>query len=207
MNDCISICTTSYNRSQYLAQSLPTLAKIMRDDDELIIVDYASTDGIEAVVKKAMGTKKYRLISEPGPFNFGKGMNRSMMESGGNIVFYTHTEILYPEGFLDELRVRTTEGNAFFPEFYWQTKAGSSEANGKAIGLISIHRKDRKKVLWTEEVDGIPLCSDWMMWDGLITAGLVCTRRRVDGLIHIRHTTNQDVKKVRVKPLGWYRER
>ncbi len=60
---CLSICIATYNRACYIAQTLDSIIPQLEDDVELLVVDGASIDNTEAVVKEyAKGESRIRYI-------------------------------------------------------------------------------------------------------------------------------------------------
>jgi glycosyltransferase involved in cell wall biosynthesis len=196
----ISFCCTNYNRSAMLPEMLKTLAAQQSRDFEFVLTDFHSTDGDLARTLRASGLK-HKLLQVDGPFSRSKGLNAAEEHAGGEIVFFTDTDMLYPKGFMHLLKSRVRPGIAYFPMCYKLNQGcqpvvrGNSKnriaANGNwhtgGYGMCGFNRDDFRRIgRWDES---------FVTWGGedkdihrrARAAGIRTLRSRCLGLLHRWH--------------------
>ena len=91
----ISVVITSYNRMNYLIESLPSVLNQSFKDIEVIVVDDGSKDGTRAYVEFAKESdKRVRYVREPGVGVSG-ARNRGIVESKGEYICFLDSDDLW----------------------------------------------------------------------------------------------------------------
>lgn len=98
MRASVIVCT--YNRAHLLDDLLAALeAELAGADAEIVVVDNASTDGTEAVVRAAAVTVPLQYVLEPR-LGLSHARNRGVVESTGEIVVFIDDDALPAPGWL-----------------------------------------------------------------------------------------------------------
>ncbi len=91
----VSICIPTYNRKDYIFQTLDSVFNQSFKDYEVIIVDDGSTDGTEAAVKEKYPTVKYHWKENGGD---ASARNKLIsLAKGDFITFIDSDDLLFPD--------------------------------------------------------------------------------------------------------------
>ena len=90
----ISVCIPTYNRCSTLRNTISTILDQTYTEFELVVVDNASTDSTEAVIR---GFTDPRIRYVRNPFNVGQieNQNRCIEEAAGEIIAIFHDDDIY----------------------------------------------------------------------------------------------------------------
>ncbi|MEL7517411.1 MAG: glycosyltransferase family 2 protein, partial [Pseudomonadota bacterium] len=91
----ISFIMPTFNRADYIAQSLDAVLAQMSPDDELVVVDDGSFDGTEEAVKPYLGRLRYLRQDNAGK---SVALNRAMEVTGGEYVWICDDDDLLRPG-------------------------------------------------------------------------------------------------------------
>lgn len=107
MQPILSICVVTMNRANQLREALEScLACELPKDTEFIVVDNASTDKTEMVVKELLGASQYHYYYEKETVNLGAG--------GGRFRYYELSRGKYVYGMDDDAVIDTEKNPNFF---------------------------------------------------------------------------------------------
>jgi glycosyltransferase involved in cell wall biosynthesis len=90
----LSICIPTYNRAGMLAETLDTIRRQTYADFELVIVDNASTDNTEEIVR-SIDDPRLRYVKNPENVGLILNQNRAIEEARGELVAVYHDHDLY----------------------------------------------------------------------------------------------------------------
>jgi glycosyltransferase involved in cell wall biosynthesis len=82
----ISVCMATYNGERFIHEQLASILGQLKDGDEVVIVDDASTDSTLAIVE-SFGDERIRIIRQPQNRGVLQTFNRALDEASGDIVF------------------------------------------------------------------------------------------------------------------------
>jgi glycosyltransferase involved in cell wall biosynthesis len=82
----ISVCMATYNGERFIHEQLASILGQLRDADEVVIVDDASTDGTLAIVE-SFGDERIRIVRQPQNRGVLQTFNRALDEASGDIIF------------------------------------------------------------------------------------------------------------------------
>ena len=109
----ISVIITSYNRMNYLVESLPSVLNQTFKDIEVIVVDDGSMDGTKAYVEFIKSRdKRVRYVREPGVGVSG-ARNRGIVESKGEYICFLDSDDLWLPKKL-EIQFRETVSKGYY---------------------------------------------------------------------------------------------
>jgi GT2 family glycosyltransferase len=93
----LSVVVVTYNCTDAVGRSLPPLVEQLREDDELVVVDNASTDGTpEKVRELAPGA----ALIEPGANRgFAAGCNAGAARASGELLLFLNPDAVVSQGF------------------------------------------------------------------------------------------------------------
>jgi len=96
----VSVCMASYNGAAHVVEQLESILAQLGPDDEVVIVDDASTDTSVDVITR-VGDTRIRVI--PSPINEGyvKAFEKALIASRGEYVFLSDQDDLWLPGRLD----------------------------------------------------------------------------------------------------------
>jgi N-acetylglucosaminyl-diphospho-decaprenol L-rhamnosyltransferase len=98
----LSVVTVAFNSREALVRTLPALAQQLDGDDELIVVDNASSDGsAEAVGALAPSAL---LLHQEVNLGFAAGANAGAAEAGGELLLFLNPDAMPLPGFCEAIR-------------------------------------------------------------------------------------------------------
>lgn len=106
--DRLSVIIVAYNSEHALAVSLPGLDGQLRPDDELIIVDNASTDGTAALVRRLAPAAT--LVESALNTGFAGGANAGARHATGDVLVFLNPDATPTERFADAIRSGAERG-------------------------------------------------------------------------------------------------
>lgn len=108
----LSICIATYNRASYISETLDSIILQLDDDVELLVVDGASTDNTEDVVRKFAQTEsriRYVRLSARGGVD--QDYDKSVQLARGEFCWlFTDDDVLRP-GAVNAVKTAITEGH------------------------------------------------------------------------------------------------
>ena len=81
----VSVCMATYNGDAYVAQQLRSILDQLEPDDEIVVVDDASTDATVEVVE-AIGDDRIRVIRQPENRGYVKSFEAAMLAATGEVL-------------------------------------------------------------------------------------------------------------------------
>ena len=130
MSGLVSIIMPSYNTARYIGESIASVKAQTYTDWELIIVDDASTDDTDDVVKRVLSPKIHYLKNER---NCGAAVsrNRALCEARGKwIAFLDSDDLWSPDKLEKQLAFMEKNGYAFS-----YTQYAEIDEDGKSLGV------------------------------------------------------------------------
>ena len=98
----LSLIVVTYNERELVERCLPPLVEQLRDTDELIVADNASSDGtVEAVERVAPGATILRMPENRG---YMSACNAAAGRSSGDILITLDADVIPAPGFCDAIR-------------------------------------------------------------------------------------------------------
>jgi GT2 family glycosyltransferase len=97
----LSVVVVTYNCREAVTRSLPPLVDQLADDDELIVVDNASSDGTAAAVRELAPEA---AVVEPGAnVGFAAGCNAGAERATGTLLLFLNPDTVVTAGFRDAI--------------------------------------------------------------------------------------------------------
>ncbi len=107
----LSVVIVTYNSAAALERTLPALAAELRDGDELIVVDNASSDDS---AKRARALAPSAAIIETGAnLGYGEASNRGAAVASGEVVLFLNPDAVPQEGFRDAIVAPAENGSGW----------------------------------------------------------------------------------------------
>ncbi|KAF0219374.1 MAG: family 2 glycosyl [Geobacteraceae bacterium] len=104
-----SIIILTFNSEKTIANCLSSVARHLRPDDEVIVVDNASEDATVEFVKRFLdGKKPFRLMENPTNLGFSAGTNVGIAASNKPLVVLLNPDTIVTENWLDRLAAHFT---------------------------------------------------------------------------------------------------
>jgi GT2 family glycosyltransferase len=98
----LSVVVVTFNSRDAVAASLPPLLRQLASDDELIVVDNASSDGTPERVRALAPAA--RLIEQPRNTGFAAGCNAGAAAAQGELLLFLNPDAAVAEGFAEAIR-------------------------------------------------------------------------------------------------------
>ncbi len=108
-NPLISVIIPAYNEAKYVWKAIESLLKQTYTPIEIIVVNNASKDSTEEVIKR-YSDKGVKLINSEENLGFGGGCNLGWKESKGPILMFFDADEIYGEDYLKNLITPIIEG-------------------------------------------------------------------------------------------------
>lgn len=103
MADLVTVCITTYNRSNLLPLTIESVQKQTYKDIEIIIVDDASTDDTEEVVSKLLQTDmRIRYIKHDINKGLAAARNTAIFNAKGKYFTFCDDDDIWKENFVEE---------------------------------------------------------------------------------------------------------
>jgi GT2 family glycosyltransferase len=151
----LSVLVVTYQSAPALASLLPALRRELRDDDELVVVDNASSDGSAVLARDAGAT----VVANAGNRGFAAACDQAAAAASGDLLLLLNPDSIPEPGFreaierpwgrgwdgwmglvLDGPVVNTSGGVVHFTGIAWAGEAGApAPADGRAreVGFLS----------------------------------------------------------------------
>jgi GT2 family glycosyltransferase len=97
----VSITIVTWNSARYLRECLASVERQDRRDIEVIVLDNASTDGTQDILREYEA--RFRVIYRPDNTGFAAGQNEAMRAAGGNWILCLNPDVLLSENFVNRL--------------------------------------------------------------------------------------------------------
>jgi len=108
----LSICIATYNRANYIAETLESIIPQLDDDVELLVVDGASTDNTEAVVQKyAQKESRIRYIRLSAKGGVDQDYDKSVELASGEFCWLFTDDDLIKSGAIAAVKAAIKDGN------------------------------------------------------------------------------------------------
>jgi N-acetylglucosaminyl-diphospho-decaprenol L-rhamnosyltransferase len=121
----LSVVIVTHDSRGAIEQTLPALARELREDDELIVVDNASADGTpEAVAELAPGAKLVETGANPG---FAAACNAGAEAASGDLLLLLNPDAVPQPGFREAIERPLADGRG------WDAWMGLVTAEGGRI--------------------------------------------------------------------------
>jgi len=107
----LSICIATYNRASYIGETLDSIIPQLDDDVEILVVDGASTDDTETVVRNFVRNEsRMRYVRLPAKGGVDQDYDKSIELAHGEFCWlFTDDDLLRP-GAVSAVKVAITEG-------------------------------------------------------------------------------------------------
>lgn len=106
----VSIVLINYNGKPLLEQFLPSVANLTYPDYEVIVVDNASTDGSQELIKDHY--PEFKVIQNKKNLGTAQGSNVAIDETKGKYIFWVSNDMEFDPDILDHLVKRCEEDNS-----------------------------------------------------------------------------------------------
>ena len=97
----ISVVIVTYNNADTLGDSLPLLARQMRDGDEIVVVDNASADDSPQLAESSVPDSV--VIRNSRNLGFAAGCNLGAAAASGDLLLFLNPDSRVADGFLDAI--------------------------------------------------------------------------------------------------------
>jgi N-acetylglucosaminyl-diphospho-decaprenol L-rhamnosyltransferase len=133
----LSVVIVTFNSKDAVGRNLPVLLGQLRPDDELVVVDNASTDGTADVVTQvAPNATVLRNETNEG---FASACNRGAERAGGELLLFLNPDAAPASGFVDAIRRPALDGGHGWAAWMGLvTDGGSINTSGGVIHFTGI---------------------------------------------------------------------
>ncbi|MCI1017615.1 glycosyltransferase [Microbacterium sp. C5A9] len=102
----VSVCMATYNGSRYIAEQLSSILAQIGDDDEVVVVDDASSDATVEIIR---AVDDPRIVVHRNEKNAGyvRSFQRAVSLATGDVIVLSDQDDIWIEGRLDALLVAT----------------------------------------------------------------------------------------------------
>lgn len=98
----VSVCMATYNGAAYLREQIDSILAQLRDRDELLIVDDASTDDTRTIIA-SYADSRMRLITNESNLGYVRSFERALSLATGDVMLLSDQDDVWIEGRLDAL--------------------------------------------------------------------------------------------------------
>nr|WP_277348483.1 glycosyltransferase [Planctomonas sp. JC2975] len=106
----VSVCMATYNGATYIREQLDSILSELDIDDEVVVVDDASTDGTVNIVR-AIGDRRIRVFDRAENLGYVRTFEESLLRSRGEYLLLSDQDDVWLPGrvgtMLDVLRTET----------------------------------------------------------------------------------------------------
>jgi N-acetylglucosaminyl-diphospho-decaprenol L-rhamnosyltransferase len=106
-SDALSVVVVTYNSAQDIGATLAALLPQLRPDDEIVVVDNASTDGTPAAVRDVVA--QARLVPSGANLGFAGGVNLGVAEATNPLLLLLNPDAEVLPGCVDVLRATAAD--------------------------------------------------------------------------------------------------
>jgi len=85
MTTTVSVCMATYNGSEYVTHQLQSILDELEDQDEVVVVDDASTDDTVAVIE-ALGDSRIRVIRQESNRGYVRTFESALAAAAGDVL-------------------------------------------------------------------------------------------------------------------------
>ena len=107
----LSVIVVGYESAGALRRTLPALVEELRDDDELIVCDNASSDGTATVARELAPLAV--VLEAGGNVGFGAGCNLAAGHARNELLLFLNPDNLVAKGFRDAIELPLIEGRGW----------------------------------------------------------------------------------------------
>ena len=161
----ISICVALKNRSAIkhgngIIENFPNMVRSiaaleLRDDLELVVVDFGSQDTVFEDWLFDFGLD-INLIRLDEDFSRGRGLNMAAEKAKHPYLFFNDADILIEDSAISRLIEVLDGGKSWFPEVMYTNREGKSEFTNKHGDGICAFKKE-----WFDQTSGVPEFYSW----------------------------------------------
>lgn len=108
-SETVSVCIATYNGGKYVRHQLNSILDQLGPDDEIIIVDDASTDDTVAVIE-SMGEPKISLTRNSSNLGYVRTFERAISLAQGDIIFLSDQDDEWMPGRVEAMRTAHQQG-------------------------------------------------------------------------------------------------
>lgn len=106
-----SVCMATYNGTQYLSEQVASILAQLGVDDELVVVDDASSDGTVALLE-SMSDPRIRLVQNPQNLGVNSTFERAISLAQGKVIFLSDQDDIWRPGRLAQMRAALVDADA-----------------------------------------------------------------------------------------------
>lgn len=92
-----SVCMATYNGARYIGEQLESILRQLGPDDELVIVDDASTDATVAQIR-VIDDQRIRLVQADANQGYVKSFEQAALASRGSVILLSDQDDVWVEG-------------------------------------------------------------------------------------------------------------
>jgi glycosyltransferase involved in cell wall biosynthesis len=97
MSATISVCMATYNGASFVAEQIASILPQLGPEDELVVVDDASSDQTVAVVR-SVGDERVRVHQNDHNVGYVQTFERALGLAHGDLIFLADQDDVWPEG-------------------------------------------------------------------------------------------------------------
>lgn len=107
----VSVCMATYNGAQYLHEQLASIIEQLHPDDEVVIVDDASSDATVSIIER-FDDPRIRLVRNEKNLGYVRTFERAMGLATGDVLLLSDQDDVWAEGRRDALMAAAGTGVA-----------------------------------------------------------------------------------------------
>lgn len=107
----VSVCMATYNGAAYLREQIDSILEELRDDDEIVIVDDASTDGTVSIVAE-YADPRIRLVRNERNLGYVRTFERALSLASRDVILLSDQDDVWIDGRRDALVTASASGFA-----------------------------------------------------------------------------------------------
>ena len=106
----VSVCMATFNGERHVRQQVESILAELAPDDELVIVDDASTDSTLQVVR-GLGDPRIRVLENPTNLGYAATFERALTAAVGRDLFLADQDDVWPAGRVAVMRAALRSGS------------------------------------------------------------------------------------------------